>query len=242
MLALPCCAHALLLVRLQVCYGLGRTAPPSWRQRLTATRRLGSAWSYTSCCAEQLGELQCRPAAHTAIACCHTHARSPHPTCQLPVWNPHAARCAGLYAVGLLALYWLARASLLGLLRGASSSSSIAAMAVPSRAWQLDVLVWQGLLCSLAGVHVVHSLGAAWLTWLLGWQLWCGAQLLLHVRPLGSAAVLLLVAAVAAALPLGMAVLPFSVAGLRLQGALLERVPQLAGLPQLGGLLRGLPG
>ncbi|WIA41266.1 hypothetical protein OEZ86_004871 [Tetradesmus obliquus] len=64
----------------------------------------------------------------------------------------------GLCAVGLLALYWLARASWQALL----SSGAKGAAAGPSRAWQLDLLLFRGLVCSLYfGQHWVATAAAA---------------------------------------------------------------------------------
>jgi hypothetical protein len=127
-----------------------------------------------------------------------------------------------LYAVGLLVLYWLARASWQGLL---SSSSSKAAAGTPSRAWQLDLLLFRGLVCSLVGVHVVHCLGAAWLPWLLLWQVWVGCQVEVQVVQLRWWSSMLSVLCVGLLLPLAMAVVPFHAGALMLQGWVLEVAP-----------------
>lgn len=148
----------------------------------------------------------------------------PPPGCVSPVL------AAGLYAVGLLAVAWLARISVSGLL-----SSSRAA-----RAWQLDLIVFRGIVCSLAGVHVVHCLGAAWLTWLLMWLVWVGCQLVLQLVQLSSSSSTLMALGVALGLPLLMAVAPFHVSGLLLQGWLLDALPWLQRALVLQGLL-GLP-
>ncbi|KAF8062629.1 hypothetical protein HT031_003958 [Scenedesmus sp. PABB004] len=107
----------------------------------------------------------------------------------------------------------------------------------PSRAWQLDVLVFRGVVCSFAGAHVVHCLGGAWLPWLALWLAWLGAQLALAVRPLGGAATGAAVAGVALVLPLAMAALPFHPAAILAQGVVLEAAPALRALPSLRWLL-----
>jgi hypothetical protein len=138
-----------------------------------------------------------------------------------------AVRAAGLYAVGLLVLYWLSRASWQGLLSSSSSHSSKAAAGTPSRAWQLDLLLFRGVVCSLVGVHVVHCLGAAWLPWLLLWQVWVGCQIGVQVVQLRWCSSMLAVLFVGLLLPLGMAAVPFHAKALVLQGWLLEVAPWL---------------
>jgi hypothetical protein len=147
-----------------------------------------------------------------------------------------AIRAAGLYAVGLLVLYWLARASWQGLL--SSSNSSKTAAGTPSRAWQLDLLLFRGVVCSLVGVQVVHCLGAAWLPWLLLWQMWVACQIGVQVVQLRWCSSMLAVLCVGLLLPLAMAAVPFHAKALVLQGWLLEVSPWLQ---QLLVLQRVLP-
>ncbi|KAF6262102.1 hypothetical protein COO60DRAFT_1699512 [Scenedesmus sp. NREL 46B-D3] len=145
----------------------------------------------------------------------------------------------GLFAVGLLVLYWLARASWQGLLSSSSSSSSSgkAAAAAPSRAWQLDLLLFRGAVCSLVGVQVVHCLGAAWLPWLLLWLVWVGCQVVVQVVQLRLLSSMLAVVCVGLLLPLAMATVPFHARGLVLQGWVLEVAPWMGQLLVLQRLL-----
>jgi hypothetical protein len=140
--------------------------------------------------------------------------------------------------VGLLVLYWLAWASWQGLLSSSSSSSAKGAAAAPSCAWQLDLLLFRGVVCSLVGVHVVHCLGAAWLPWLLLWLLWVGCQMVVQVVQLRLLSSMLAVLCVGLLLPLAMAAVPFHPKGVMLQGWVLEVAPWLG---QLLILQRVLP-
>jgi hypothetical protein len=146
---------------------------------------------------------------------------------------------AGLFVVGLLLLYWLARASwqsLLSTAAGARRAAGIAA-AAPSRAWQLDLLLFRGVVCSLAGVHVVHCLGAAWLPWLLLWLMWVGCQMVLQIVQLRLLSSMLAVLSVGLLLPLAMAAVPFHPEAVVLQGLVLEMAPWVGQLLLLQRLL-----
>lgn len=140
---------------------------------------------------------------------------------------------AGLFAVGLVLLYWLARGVWTGLLINMFRSHS----GQPSKNWQLDVLVFKGVVCSVVGAHVVHCLGAAWLPWLLLWWCWCWVQIVLQVKPLHGFATIVLVVAVSLVLPVLMAVLPFHAQGILVQNWLLEAVPVLRQLPNFRNLI-----
>lgn len=140
----------------------------------------------------------------------------------------------GLYAVGLVVLYQLALITWRSLLSSRHASSNTS-----SRSWQLDLVIFKCVVCSVVGVHVVHCLGAAWLPWLLLWLVWVGSQVLLQVKQLRMAPSALMVLNVAVVLPLFMAVAPFHPRGVLLQGWLLEVMPwlqQLMLVPKLLGL------
>jgi len=144
--------------------------------------------------------------------------------------------CAGLYGAGLLMLYCFVKASVMGLMRSRAAGGG-GYSSTPSRAWQLDLLVTQGVVFSLVGVYVVHCLGAAWLVWLCGWLLWCGCQLFLNMRLLSHVRGILLMLLVALVLPALTAVLPFHHEGFAVQAALLEAFPFLNHIRMLDRLL-----
>jgi hypothetical protein len=128
-----------------------------------------------------------------------------------------------MYSLGLFVLWYLLKASLLGSVFNAS----------PDALHLLDIGVCKGVLGSLAGTHLAHSLGAAWLPWLALWVAWCGAQVALGARPLRTPAALAACVMLAVVGPLVMAVAPFSPSCVRLQGAALVAVPGLGRLPTL---------
>eukprot|EP00878_Enallax_costatus_P006697 GHUV01007021.1.p1 GENE.GHUV01007021.1~~GHUV01007021.1.p1 ORF type:complete len:717 (+),score=210.53 GHUV01007021.1:1028-3178(+) len=177
----------------QVCRGRSRGHAAGWRERLTGTRPVTSAWLYTSCCAQELG----------------------------------------LYAAGLMVLYWLAKAMWLNVLFNSSRSRETHV----NKNWQVDVVVFKAVICAAAGAHIVHCLGAAWLPWVLLWWLWCGIQLLLQTRLLTTLTGLPLVLIVSLVLPVIMALAPFHPGAIQLQGWLMEVVPVLGRLPNIRHLL-----
>jgi len=126
-----------------------------------------------------------------------------------------------MYAGGLFVVYLLARFALSGVsvaMRGASGR--------PSNAYQLDLIVFKGLVCSTLGSILVHCLGGAWLPWLVGWLLSCSFQLVPNVRivsRLQSAVFVVLVVLVPAATSWS----TFLPKAFTLQASLLEAVPLL---------------
>lgn len=141
----------------------------------------------------------------------------------VPLLCPHA----GLFASALLLLYWMLRISWNCVVGGDAG-----VVGASSRGWLLDVLVLRSLVCSAVGVHVIHCLGGAWLSWLGLWIVWCSVQILMHsggVRNGWSCACL--VVAIALGLPLAAAVLPFHPMALHSQHATLAAYPALAMIP-----------
>lgn len=128
---------------------------------------------------------------------------------------------AGMYAGGLFVVYLLARFALSGV-----SAHMRAASGRPSNAYQLDLIVFKGLVCSTLGSILVHCLGGAWLPWLVGWLLSCSFQLVPNVRivsRLQSAVFVVLVVLVPAATSWA----TFLPKAFTLQASLLEAVPLL---------------
>lgn len=137
---------------------------------------------------------------------------------------------AGLYAAGMFLLYLLLRVSWSGSYRRSSTGR-------PSNSFQLDLLVVKGLLCSWLGAHVVHCLGGAWLPWLLGWLVWCGMQLVMHVRLVNSAHSSVIVVLVAVVVPLFMSWAPFRPGAIEWHGWAVETFPLLKQAPLLSQLI-----
>jgi hypothetical protein len=132
-----------------------------------------------------------------------------------------------MYSLGLIALWYLLKASLFGsLLRPGTAAL-----------WLLDLTVSKALLGSLAGAHLAHGLGAAWVPWLALWLAWCGAQLALGAAPARAPVALAAATWIAVGHPLLMAVLPFHPWGAAAQGWALAAAPALRRAPTLLDLL-----
>ena len=132
-----------------------------------------------------------------------------------------------MYSLGLVVLWYLLKASLLGsLLRPGGAAL-----------WLVDIWVSKALLGSLAGAHLAHSLGAAWAPWLLLWLSWCGAQLWLGAARAANAHATVACVAIAVAMPLAIAALPFHPWGVAAHGWALAALPPLRQVPTLLDLL-----
>lgn len=128
-----------------------------------------------------------------------------------------------MYSLGLVVLWYLIKASLLGsLLRPGGPAL-----------WLVDIGISKALLGSLAGAHLAHSLGAAWAPWLALWLAWCGAQLWLGARHASDVRALGACVVVAGVLPLAMAVAPFHPWGIASHGWALAAAPALRRVPTL---------
>ena len=114
----------------------------------------------------------------------------------------------------------------------AGTNNRGAVAAAPSNAYQLDLFVVKGGVCSFFGAHVVHCLGGAWLPWLAGWLLWCGCQLLPQMRLVGRLHSSLLVVVIAVAAPLLVSFGCFLPEAIRVQGFIVDALPALR-LPPL---------
>jgi hypothetical protein len=171
----------------------------------------------------------CLPSACQLITCLQYAFQFNTNLTALFAWCP-----AGLYAAGLFVLYMLLRASVSG-----SGACRRTATGRPSNAFQLDLIVVKGLVCSWLGAHVVHCLGGAWLPWLVGWLAWCATQLWLSLWEVNTIHSGLSVVLVALVLPLAIALGPFQSGAILLQGWVLEVFPVLNQLPSLGQLLLG---
>jgi hypothetical protein len=148
----------------------------------------------------------------------------------LPAVPACYALCAGLYAVGLLVLYVLLRSTW-------SSAYIRLPSGRPSNAFQLDLLVVKGLVCSYLGAHVVHGLWGAWLPWLLGWLAWCALQLRLQLHTVSSFQSCVSVMLVAFILPVALSLVPFRPSAIEFQEWATEALPVPQHAPGLGQLL-----
>lgn len=128
-----------------------------------------------------------------------------------------------MYSLGLLALWYILKASLFGTVLRTPSGSTL---------WLLDVAISKAIVGTLIGANLAHGLGAAWVPWTLLWVIWCAGQIVFGSKVVRSTKISLLASVwIAVAQPVAMAVLPFHPVGVALQGWALVVVPPLRRLP-----------